>query len=136
VTPGEVARAYLAAFATGQPEAVAAWVTEDFRNEHTAALGAPSQGRTEYLARLGGFLTTFVDLRYEVEDVVVDGDNAVAAYQMAARYQGEVPFVVRGVMRFRVVGERIAHRVDYFDSAVFLRQVSPDAAAALAPFGI
>ena len=37
MTPGDVARSYLGAFVSGDPDRVAAWVTDDFVNEHTAA---------------------------------------------------------------------------------------------------
>ena len=44
-------------------------VTEDFVNEHTAALGAGSVGRDEYAARVPAFLVSMPGLRYEVEAI-------------------------------------------------------------------
>lgn len=136
MTPREVALAYLAAFATGDPDAIAALVTEDFVNEHTAALGRGCEGRDEYRSRLPGFLASFADLRYEVEDVVTEASRVVAAYTMTARWQGEHPVSIRGVMRFTMRDGLIAHRTDYWDAAGFLAQADPAAAAALAPFGV
>ena len=60
-------------------------------------------------------------LRYEVEDVVADGDRVVAAYTLHTRWHDR-DIAVRGVMRFRVEDDLIAHRTDYWDSLVFQRQ--------------
>ena len=102
-------------------------MTEDFHNEHTSALGTGLRGRDAYRARLPGFLAEFSDLRYEVEDVIVDGDRAAVPYTMTCVWLGdppaEHPVAIRGVFRFRVEDGLIAHRVDYWDSGDFLRQV-------------
>ncbi len=140
----EVVASYLASFAGGDPDAIAAHVSEDFVNEHTAALGSGCVGRAAYRERLPAFLADMVGLDYAVEDLVVDTDAAApddagrvaAFYRMTARWQGDAPFTVRGVQRLEVADGLITRRTDYWDSAVFLAQVSPDAAAALAPFGV
>lgn len=121
MTPSEVARAYLGAFAGGDPQAVASWVTDDFVNEHTAALGGGCTGKDEYLRRLPGFIASMPGLRYEVEDVIAEGDRVAAAYTLHATVN-ERPIAVRGVMRFQMRSGRIAKRVDYWDSLVFQRQ--------------
>jgi hypothetical protein len=121
VTPAEVCRAYLAAFATANPDAVTALVTDDFVNEHTAALGSGCVGKAEYASRVPGFLASMPGLRYDVEDVVADGPRVMAAYTLHTTVNDR-PIAVRGVMRFRVEGELIAHRVDYWDSLVFKQQ--------------
>jgi len=131
VTPAEVAAGYLGAFAVGEPEAIATWVTDDFVNEHTAALGTGCVGRDAYRSRLPGFLATFADVRYDVEQIVADGNAVMAAYTMHATFQ-TTPTTVRGVMRFEVDGDQIAHRIDYWDSLQFLLQVDPDVRASLA----
>jgi len=120
--PVDVALAYLATFNTGDPDAVARWVTDDFWNEHTSALGASCRGREEYRARLPAFLTEFVGLRYEVEDVVAEGEKVVVAYTLRATWRGEHPVAIRGVFRFVVSDGLIAHRADYWDGTEFLRQ--------------
>ncbi len=114
-------RSYLASFARGDPEGVAAHVTEDFVNEHTAALGSGCTGRTEYAARVPGFLASMPALRYEVEDVIAEGAHVAAAYTLHA-VVGERPVAVRGMMRFEVRDGLIARRVDYWDSLVFQQQ--------------
>jgi ketosteroid isomerase-like protein len=134
VTPREVAEAYLASFASGDPDAISAWVTDDFVNEHTAALGAGCVGREDYRARLGGFLAAFTGVVYDVEDVVADGLRVAAAYTLRARWQGPDgrPIKVRGSQRLLVRDGLIAHRVDYWDSLQFLLQVDPSVRDALA----
>jgi predicted ester cyclase len=120
-SPTEICVGYLDAFSTGEPEAVAAFVTDDFINEHTAALGGGCVGIDEYRRRLPGFLASMPGLRYEIEDVVADGDRVCAAYTLRTT-ANDRPIAVRGVMRFLVRDGRIAHRIDYWDSLVFQRQ--------------
>jgi len=122
ISPRCAVLAYVDALGSGDADAVAALVTEDFVNEHTSLLGRSLQGRVAYRKRLRGFLSEFEGLRYEVEDVVVDGDRVVVPYTMAATVHGK-PIRIRGMFRFRVRGGLVAHRVDYWDSAEFTRQL-------------
>ena len=131
VTPAEVVAGYLAAFDGADPDAIAGWVSDDFVNEHTAALGGGCVGRDAYRSRLPGFLAMFAQLHYDVDEIVADGDRAVAAYTMHAEFRGS-PTTVRGVMRFVVHGDEIAHRTDYWDSLQFLLQVDPEVRTQLA----
>ena len=121
MTPSEVCTSYLASFATGDPERVVAHVTDDFVNEHTAALGSGCEGKDEYARRVPNFLASMPQLRYEVEDVVADGDRVVVAYTLHT-HVNERDVAVRGMMRFRVRDGLIAKRTDYWDSLVFQQQ--------------
>jgi predicted ester cyclase len=132
LTPRQVAESYLGSFAGADPDDISARVTADFVNDHTAAIGRGCVGRDAYRERLPGFLASFAELRYDIEDVVVDGDRVVAAYIMRARWQGETPIAVRGVQRLVVRDGLVARRVDYWDSLVFLLQVEPSLRDALA----
>jgi len=120
-TPTEICVGYLEAFSTGEPDVVASFVTDDFVNEHTAALGSGCTGIDEYRRRLPGFLSSMPGLRYDIEDVIADGDRVWAAYTLRTT-ANERPIAVRGVMRFEVRDGRVARRVDYWDSLVFQRQ--------------
>jgi steroid delta-isomerase-like uncharacterized protein len=120
-SPIAVCVGYLEAFATGEPDAVSAFVTDDFVNEHTAALGTGCIGIDEYRQRLPGFLASMPGLHYVIEDVMADDDRVVAAYTLHTT-ANDRPIAVRGVMRFVVRDGRIAHRIDYWDSLVFQRQ--------------
>ena len=117
-----VARSYLESFASADPDAIAAIVTDDFVNEHTAALSSGCEGKTEYRRRLPGFLASFAGLRYDIEDLIAEGDRAAAAYTMHATYEGH-PIAVRGVMRILVRNGLVAHRIDYYDALGFLQQI-------------
>ena len=121
MTPSEVCTSYLAAFATGDPEQVVAHVTDDFVNEHTAALGRSCEGKAEYARRVPNFLASMPQLRYDVEDVVADGERVVAAYTLRT-HVNDRDVAVRGVMRFMVRDGLIAKRTDYWDSLVFQQQ--------------
>ncbi|MCB0997284.1 MAG: nuclear transport factor 2 family protein [Acidimicrobiales bacterium] len=121
--PSSVALSYLAAFATADPDAIASHVAADFRNEHTAALGSSCIGATEYRRRLPGFLADFADLSYDVVGVVADDERCAVRYVLRARWQGTTPVEVPGCMWFHVQLGRITHRIDHWDSQVFLRQV-------------
>ncbi|MET7305111.1 nuclear transport factor 2 family protein [Embleya sp. NPDC005575] len=121
------AEAYVAALNCGDPEAIAARVSEDFYNEHTSTLGRSLRGRATYRERLPGFLAEFEGLRYAVEDLIVDGDRAALAYTMTFRLRDSAagePVRIRGVFRLRMVGDLVAHRVDYWDGAEFERQTA------------
>ena len=120
-SPADICRGYLDAFSTGRPEAVAAFVTDDFINEHTAALGGGCVGIDEYRRRLPGFLASMPGLRYDIEDIVAEGPQVFAAYTLRTTVNDR-PIAVRGVMHFRVRDGHIAHRTDYWDSLVFQRQ--------------
>ncbi len=143
-----IAKDYLDSFALANPEGTAAFVARDFVNEHTAGLGTGCVGRDVYQQRLGNFLTDMAGLTYEVEHLVaqfsqhdpetVDPDTVEVAafYTMRASWQAKAPFAIRGVQRLTVRDGLIAHRTDYWDSAVFLCQVDEEARAALAEMGI
>ena len=59
-----------------------------------------------------------------------EDDRAAVGYTMTCSWLGGGgpegrPLSIRGVFRFRVAGDLIAHRVDYWDSAEWSRQVAP-----------
>lgn len=124
-TPSETAVGYISSFAAGDPEAVAAWVTDDFVNGHASALGSGCTGIDEYRRRLPGFLASMPGLRYDVERVIADGDWVSISYRMHATSQGH-PIEIPGVMvietRDGPGGRRVASRTDYWDALTYLRQ--------------
>lgn len=121
MNPTEVALGYLGSFASGEPDSVVSWVTEDFINEHTSALGAGSDGRNAYAERLPAFLRSFEDLTYTAERTIANASTVCVPYRMTARGEGQ-PIDIRGVMIIEVRGDLVAKRTDYWDSLVFLRQ--------------
>ena len=117
-----IVQQYLDAFASADPDALAALVTDDFVNEHLSELGSGCTGRDEYRRRLPGFLSTFAGARYVVDAIGPLGDaDVVARYRFAAEYEG-MPIDIPGVMWFEVRDDLIARRTDLWDSLTFLRQ--------------
>ncbi len=135
-SPSDLVRSYLASFATRDPAIIARHVSEDFINEHTAALGQGCRGRSTYQERLLGFLADMVDLHYEVESMVAQDDRVMVSYLMTARWKGDAPISIRGAQSLDVIEGQIVRRVDYWDSAVFLLQAVPEAYEPLAQFGL
>jgi len=122
----------MAAFATGEPESIAAFVADRFENEHLSELGSGCIGRAEYLSRLPGFLETFADLSYMIEDLVEDeshsdsGATVVVRYRFAATFEG-TRIDIPGVMWFVIRDGLIIRRTDLWDSLTFLRQTGQPA---------
>jgi hypothetical protein len=130
--PIDVATAFLRAFTSHDPDAIAEMVSENFRNEHHSSLGSDCVGRDEYRKRLPHFLNSFEDRSYEVDDIVSQRRDAVTdvvvRYRFRGRYEGtdiEIP----GVMWFTVRGPHITKRVDTWDSLTFLEQTGRAPAA-------
>jgi limonene-1,2-epoxide hydrolase len=121
VSPSEVCVAYLAAFSSGESARIASFVTEDFVNEHTAALGSGCIGQAEYARRVPAFLASMPGLTYDIDEVIADGSRVAVAYVLRATVNDR-PIAVSGMMRFVVDGDRIAKRTDYWDSLVFKQQ--------------
>jgi ketosteroid isomerase-like protein len=140
----EAVGGFIAALNSHDPDAIAACVSDDFLNEHVSVRGTTRRGREAYRAALPGFLGSFTNLSYEVEDLVADGDEAAVFYTMRCRFlggpagggtagggaagggspAGGIPVTMRGSFYFRVAGGLVAHRRDYFDGEDFARQVS------------
>ena len=119
--PLEVVASYLASFATGDPDAIVAHVSEDFENIHTSALAEPSSGRAAYRERLPDFLNEFDGVAYEIVETFAEGNRVATAYTMRADYHGS-RIEIQGMFRFLVSEGLVARRVDYFDSLRFLQQ--------------
>ncbi len=120
------ARAYLESFATGNPDQIVTSVSEDFVNEHVSELGEGSVGRAAYRRRLPEFLRDMTDLRYQVEDLVQQGDRVMVCYRMTARWKGQIPITIRGAQHLTIRDDLVAKRIDYWDSASFLSQIKSD----------
>ena len=124
-TRGEIVSTYLASFATGDPDAVAACVTADFVNEHLSELGSGCHGRDEYRRRLPGFLSTFEGARYTIltraEIATPGAGDVVVRYRFEATFEGTA-IDIPGVMWFDVSDGLVARRTDLWDSLTFLRQ--------------
>jgi hypothetical protein len=124
-SPSAVVSEYLGAFTRNDPDAIAGYVSEGFRNEHLSELGSSCVGRAEYRRRLPHFLASFTDRRYSIVDVIEqrrDSCTEVAVrYRFEANYDG-ILIEIPGVMWFSVRDDLITKRVDTWDSLTFLKQ--------------
>ena len=123
-----VVKRYLAALNHHDADAAAECVSEDFFNEHTSAAGTSVRGRSAYRERLPQFLARFRDLHYDIEEMIVDADRAAVPYTMTCTVDDH-PVQIRGMFRFRVADNLIAHRVDYWDGSEFDRQLRAETTA-------
>ena len=120
----EIVRSYLNAFASGDPAAVVGHVTDDFENIQVGLLGKSCTGAKVYAERLVGFLGAFTDLKYDIEELVVDGDKVAAAYKMTFTDNGQ-SMVIEGVMVITMRDGNIAVRKDYWDGLSHIKQTVP-----------
>lgn len=130
-SPSEVVSGYLQAFSGHDPDAIAGFVAEGFRNEYQSALGTGCAGRDEYRRRLPHFLDAFTDRAYEITDLVtqeLEGETAVVVrYRFSATHcESRRPVDIAGVMWFGVRDHEITRRTDTWDSLSFLRQIGAD----------
>ena len=121
ISTADVALDYLAAFATGDPDAIASKVTEDFVNTQTGALGKGCVSRETYRNRLGGFLGNFESLKYVPIKVIEENDSVSVSYEMSATSDGH-RLSIPGVMVITVREGLVATRHDYWDGVMFLDQ--------------
>ena len=124
-TPVEIVTSYLGAFSWNDPDALAAHVSEGFRNDHNSALGSGCVGRSEYRRRLPHFMAEFHDRTYVIDDIVSEARESctevVVRYRFHATYDGST-FDIPGVMWFSVHDQLITRRIDTWDSLSFLKQ--------------
>lgn len=112
---------YLNSFATGKPDAIVALVTDDFENIQVSELATGCTGIDIYRERLAVFLATFKNLRYAIDELIVDGDKAAVAYTMRF-VMDDRNIEIEGVMVFKVRNDLIASRKDYWDGLTYQKQ--------------
>ncbi len=122
MTSREIALSYLKAFSSGDPDTVAAYVSENFENNQIGLLGTGCKGRDEYRRRLVGYLGTFRNIQYTPEDIIHDGDRVTIAYRMTAQ-DNDRPIEIHGVMLITISDGLVSVRSDYWDGLSYLQQV-------------
>jgi predicted ester cyclase len=127
-TAEKLVRQVLDSFSTGDVAAVGDLVTEDFV-DHGAPPWAP-QGRAGYLAVLT-FLTTRLALRYEVHDVLADGDRVAVRATAHGVHDVDTlgfaptgkPYAMPTMHLYRAEGDRLAEHWGVRDELSVLWQV-------------
>ncbi len=117
----ELVHSYLDAFASGKAEVVAGHVSDDFENIQVGVLGSGCLGKDTYHERLKIFLADFVNLKYDVEALIVDDDDVAVRYRMTFTHDDQT-FDIQGVMIITIRDGHIAIRRDYWDGLEYQRQ--------------
>jgi ketosteroid isomerase-like protein len=126
MTAKELVASYLSSFESADPEAIASHVAEEFENDQFGVLGIPCSGREIYRQRLAGFLNSFKNLRYTIEEMIEEDDRVAVAYIMNAEDNNR-PIEIRGVMIILINDGQITRRSDYWDGLSYQQQASGDA---------
>ena len=139
MTPAErAARAVLEVFESRDLERIRDLVTDDFV-DHAAPPGLVPPGPDGYIA-VFGFLRDVLQLRYEVHDVLVDGDRvAVRATAHGVHRSDHLgvpatgrPYAMATMHLYRVAGDRLAEHWgvrDEWGALVQVGAVTPRAPA-------
>lgn len=114
------------------PGRLAPVLSEDFV-DHTPDPGQPP-GRDGFLAIITAMDKVFPDIAIKVEDVVVEGDRAIARVNVSATQKAPFfghpsygkHFAVSGYDQFRVVNGKVVERWGLWDSASMLHQLGLD----------
>lgn len=123
-----IAEAYVDAFNNGDAEALGALLAPDYR--HHGAL-VNDQDRDLHIERLRVNTAAFPDGRYEVQDVIANGDLAAVRWVFSGTLQGPYagvepqgqPVMVRGVHIHRVTCGQIVETWNSGDGLGLLRQI-------------
>ena len=125
VEESDLIRSYLLSFQSGDPDGIAAHVSEQFQNEHLGLLGKGCVGRETYRERLKGFLAGFENLSYEPLAIVANEGQGSARYTMRFSQSGR-EFAVNGMMWFEIANGQITKRIDCWDSLKYFQQAETD----------
>ncbi|MFQ6004498.1 MAG: nuclear transport factor 2 family protein [Woeseia sp.] len=120
-----IALNFLESFSSGDPDVVASHVSENFQNIQISLLGDDCTGRDAYRQRLVGFFSTFRQLSYTAEEIIVEGDKVAIQYTMSFE-EKNTPMKIRGAMVLVVEDDLITVRTDYWDGLTYLRQTGID----------
>lgn len=126
----EILSELMAAYNSGGPHDAAALYAATGRHEDVA-MGRPNEGPEAIGRGLAGFLKSFPEARWDVEQVVGDDETAAAAYELTGTLQADFgpfsaagqPLRLRGLMLITVADGAITSSRDYWDSGSLGRQL-------------
>ena len=119
-------KSYLASFSAARPDDVLEHVHTEFENIHLGVLAQGCSGKVVYAKRLGDFLGAFIDIKYDILDVVADEKKGSCRYQFRFK-QNQQSFKVNGMMWFEFKGGLISRRIDCWDGLDYLKQAHSSA---------
>jgi steroid delta-isomerase-like uncharacterized protein len=110
---------------------IAEFYTDDCVKEDVA-VGVYARGKEAMNAVNRGAFAAVPDMRIELGLIVISGDKAATEWTMSGTYSGKQhgslgvtgrPFSIKGATIMQLRDGRISRVSDYWDSAVFMRQV-------------
>jgi steroid delta-isomerase-like uncharacterized protein len=118
------------AWSGGDVETFVALFTDDCFYEDVP-LGLSASGKEELRAFVTPLMAASPDFRLRLTSKVVAGDRGGTEWEMTGTHEGDLPglprtgkrFQVRGASALELAGDRIRRCTDYWDLAIFLRQL-------------
>jgi steroid delta-isomerase-like uncharacterized protein len=98
---------------------------------HFALHPEPLRGIEAFKQYMSGFFTAFPDLRFNIEDILAEGDKAVARWTAHGTHNGELlgipptarQVTVTGMWILRIAGDKIAEQWGVSDALGMLQQL-------------
>ena len=98
---------------------------------HISGQAEPFRGTEGWKQYLKGFLTAFPDLKFVIEDQVIEGDKVAHRWSCTGTHTGPLGPVpptgkkakVDGLVIDRVVNGKVQERWEQFDNAALMRQL-------------
>ncbi len=115
---------------TGDLSNLTEWVAPDFV-EHMPLPGAASQGPEAMRQLVTSFRSVFPDLRFEVQDLIADGDRVVERVIVRGTHQGELfgipptgkEVAYSGISIHRIVDGKVVEHWYEFNTLELLQQL-------------
>jgi len=119
-----------AAWNARDPQAVAALCAEDYEGENVGE-ATPHYGPAGMAASVATYLTAFPDLRFTVDDVVIEGERVVQVWRAHATHRGPLlnipasgrPVQVRGSSLLTFRDNKLWRALYIWDMAGLLRAI-------------
>jgi steroid delta-isomerase-like uncharacterized protein len=129
----EFARAYSGAWASHDPDAIAAMHSDDSVFE-LHDVGAPATGRAAVRNLIATLLAVVPDLRFELKRAHFGAEHYVTEYVMSGTAQGKA-LSIAGADIFTMNDGLVGRKDTYLDWLAFQRQVGVDPVATLKALG-
>jgi steroid delta-isomerase-like uncharacterized protein len=126
----DLSKVYIEAVNSHNVEKMISFFTDDCIYEDMA-VGVANHGKRETEAFVTGWFIFSEDMHFEVTSFFSAGDWAATEWIMTGTYTGDLPgipannkrFSVRGSSVIEIRGDKISRNTDYWNFAMFLKQV-------------
>ena len=98
---------------------------------HFTGMAEPLRGVGAFKELVGGMLAAFPDLRFTVEDQLVQGDRATFRWRATGTHSGPLgavpptgkPVAIEGIVIDRIVDGKVQERWEQWDQSLMLQQL-------------